>query len=85
MITEIKGIHGSSSKITFELENARVTASGEFFARDGKISGFVVSKASLKYENGEWLTDEEQEELLRKYAKYADRPNAQKSWTIEFD
>ena len=85
MIPKIVRIHGTSSEVTFDCEDTRVKASGEFFAEDGKIAGFLVSKASLKYENGEWLTTDEQEELISQYEKYASRPDVQKNWILRFE
>lgn len=87
MIKKITGIHGTSSGVTFECENTLITGSGEFIAKDGEIAGFVVSKASLRFENGEWLTPDEQEELIRRYKKYAGRRSAgeKRNRNIEFD
>ena len=84
MIPTIIRIHGSSSEITFECEDIRVKANGEFFAENGEIGGFTVSKASLKYENGKRLTADEQEELICQYEKYMSRPHIQKNWFITF-
>ena len=85
MISKIINIHGSSSEVTFDCVDFRVKASGEFFSEDGKIAGFVVSKASLKYEDGKWLTADEQEELIRQYEEYVSRPDIQKNWLLRFE
>jgi len=49
------------------------------------VTGLAVSKASLKYENGEWLTLEEQEELIRRYEEYERKSRAKRDWVMEFD
>lgn len=85
MIPEIIRIHGSSSEITFDCEDIRVTASGEFFAEDGKIAGFIVSKASLKYDNRKQLFSDEQEELIHQYEKYVSQPHMQENWFLRFE
>lgn len=85
MISKIIRIHGTSSEVAFDCEDARIKASGEFFAEDGKIAGLVVSKASLRYENGERLSPEEQEELVRRYGEYADEPDVRKNWSLRFE
>lgn len=85
MISKIVRIHGSSSEVTFDCEDARVKASGEFFAEDGIIAGFTVSKASLRYEDGKWLSPDEQEELIRQYEIYVSQPHIQKNWLLRFD
>lgn len=85
MLPKVIGIHGSSSRVTFELEDAKVLASGEFFAKEGQIAGFVVSMASLKFEDGTWLSDEEKKDLMLRYEEYVSQPHIQKKWTLEFE
>jgi len=85
VVTRILKIHGTSSNITFECEDTQIKASGEFLAQDGKIAGFVVSKASLKYEDGEFLSFDEQEELLRRYEEYANQSHFQENWFLAFE
>lgn len=60
-------------------------ASGEFFAEDGRIAGFVVSKASLRHEDGSRLSPGEQEELIRQYERYASRPDVRRNWRLRFE
>jgi len=85
MVTKIIGIHGTSSEITFECEDVIIKATGEFLAKDGVISGFVVSTASLRYGNEQWLSADDKEELIRLYHEYVNQPHIQKDWILEFE
>lgn len=85
MIKEIVKIRGTSSQVTFECGDSIIVASGEFFAEDGEIAGFSVSIPSLKFENGEFLTQAECRELIRRYKQYMRKPHALKGWKLRFE
>ena len=85
MIEFILKIHGSSSGITFDCANERITASGEFFAEEGAIAGFLVSTSSLRHQNGEMLTTDECQELIRQYEEYISKPHAAKNRKLKFE
>lgn len=82
---KILKIRGTSAEITFELEDAVIRGSGEFIAQEGEIAGFLVACASLKDENGRWLSKAEQQELIACYEEYRKEPNGLRNWRLRFD
>ena len=70
MIEAIMKIHFSSSSVTFECGNVAIIGNGEFRASSGKVDGFILYADTLRYENGEKLSRNEQENLKCLYQHF---------------
>ena len=70
MIEAILKIHFSSSSVTFECGNVAIIGNGEFRASSGKVDGFILYADTLRYENGEKLSRNEQENLKCLYQHF---------------
>ena len=70
MLEAIMKIHFSSSSVTFECGNVAIIGNGEFRASSGKVDGFILYADTLRYENGEKLSRNEQENLKCLYQHF---------------
>ena len=70
MFEAIMKIHFSSSSVTFECGNVAIIGNGEFRASSGKVDGFILYADTLRYENGEKLSRNEQENLKCLYQHF---------------
>ena len=72
MIEAITKIHTTSSSVTFVCGNVNVAiiGNGEFRASSGKVDGFILYADTLRYENGEKLSRNEQENLKCLYQHF---------------
>ena len=70
MIEAIMKIQTTSSSVTFECGNVAIIGNGEFRASSGKVDGFILYADTLRYENGEKLSRNEQENLKCLYQHF---------------
>ena len=70
MLEAIMKIQTTSSSVTFECGNVAIIGNGEFRASSGKVDGFILYADTLRYENGEKLSRNEQENLKCLYQHF---------------
>ena len=70
MLEAIMKIQTTSSSVTFECGDVAIVGNGEFRASSGKVDGFILYADTLRYENGEKLSRNEQENLKRLYQHF---------------
>ena len=70
MLEAIMKIQTTSSSVTFECGNVAIIGNGEFRASSGKVDGFILYTDTLRYENGEKLSRNEQENLKCLYQHF---------------
>ena len=70
MLEAIMKIYFSSSSVTSECGNVAIIGNGEFRASSGKVDGFILYADTLRYENGEKLSRNEQENLKCLYQHF---------------
>lgn len=73
----------SSSRVTFECDDAMITGSAEPLMTAGALAGMVVSSGSLQYPDGRLLSPEERQSFLTVWREYLKQPRPKNSWTIE--
>ena len=70
MLEAIMKIQTTSSSVTFECGDVAIVGNGEFRASSGKVDGFILYADTLRYENGEKLSRNEQENLKCLYQHF---------------
>ena len=70
MLEAIMKIQTTSSSVTFECGDVAIVGNGEFRVSSGKVDGFILYADTLRYENGEKLSRNEQENLKCLYQHF---------------